>query len=309
MIRLMFHSDLDYLDDWEPELKRFLPTIECRLSKDVTDPENIDIALIWKSPPRLNSYKNLRAILSLGAGIDQLDLSTLPRGVPLARLKDPELTKSMTDYCRLAVLRYHRDFHIYERFSQAGGPWRFRLPKPTSTTRVGVLGLGELGAAVARALVDLGFRVSGWSRNEKRIPGVQSFSGPERLFDVAGQSNILINLLPLTAATDGILNRRLFEAMPRESYLINVGRGRHLVEADLVSALETGQIAGATLDVFRDEPLPEGHPFWRNPRVLVTPHVATAGNPKTAAMQVVENIQRAMRGETLVNQVDRVRGY
>jgi glyoxylate/hydroxypyruvate reductase A len=247
--------------------------------------------------------------LSLGAGIDQLDLSVLPRSVPLARLKDPELTKAMRQYCQLAVLRYHRDFHLYERFSQAGGPWRFRLPKPTSATRVGVLGLGELGGAVARDLVDLGFRVSGWTRNEKRIPGVQCFSGPNRLFDIAGQSDILINLLPLTADTDSILDRRLFEVMPMGSYLINVGRGRHLVEADLLAALESGQIGGATLDVFRNEPLPADHPFWRNPRVLITPHVATAANPQTAALQVVENIHRAMRGDTLVNQVDLSRGY
>jgi glyoxylate/hydroxypyruvate reductase A len=305
----MFHSDIDDLTEWEPELRRLLPNLECSLSTEITDPGNIDIALIWKTPPDINAYTNLRAILCLGAGVDQLDLSSLPRGVPLARLRDPELTKAMRQYCQWAVLRYHRDFHLYERFSQAGGPWRFRLPRPPCTTRVGVLGLGELGGSVARDLVDMGFMVSGWARTERSIDGVRCFIGADRLFDIAGQSDILINLLPLTADTEGILNGSLFEAMPRGSYLINVGRGRHLVDDDLIAALASGQIGGATLDVFRNEPLPADHPFWRNPLVLVTPHVASAANAATAAIQVVDNIRRAMRGDTLLNQVDRSRGY
>ena len=290
-------------------LSRLLPDLECRLSTEVRDPASIDIALIWKPPPHFELYTHLKAILSLGAGIDQLDLGSLPAGVPIARLKDPDLTNMMRIYCQLAVLRYHRGFDRYEQLSRAGGAWLFEQPRPTRSSKVGVLGLGELGGAVARDLVALGFTVGGWSRGPKEIQGVECFSGRDRLFDMAVRCDILVNLLPLTSETEGILNRRLFEAMPKGSRIINVGRGRHLVEDDLVLALESGQIGGATLDVFRQEPLPADHPFWRNPHVLITPHVATSANPETAAPQVIENIHRALRGQRLINQVDLDRGY
>ena len=173
MIRLVFHSDIDYLEDWRPVLGRLLPNLECSLATEVGDPESIDIALIWKPPPEIKRYRNLKAILSLGAGIDQLDLSQLPSGVPLARLKDPELTNAMRHYCHVAVLRYHRKFDLYERLSQAGGPWHFEQPKATHATHIGMLGLGV--AAAARDLVRMGFTVSGWSRNAKDMQGVECF--------------------------------------------------------------------------------------------------------------------------------------
>jgi glyoxylate/hydroxypyruvate reductase A len=233
----------------------------------------------------------------------------LPKGVPLARLRDPSLTEGMKAYCELAVLRYHRDFHIYERLSREGGPWRFKLPRPTANRRIGILGLGELGAGVASHLANAGFAVAGWARTSKQIPGIAAHHGSEGLDALAARSDIIINLLPLTAETENILDRKLFGRMPKGSYLINVGRGRHLVEDDLLVALRSGQLAGATLDVFRKEPLPLEHPFWHEPNILITPHVATSANPETAARQVVENIGRAMRGEALLNEVDPNRGY
>jgi glyoxylate/hydroxypyruvate reductase len=309
MVKLVFHSDIDYLEDWLPPLRRLLPELDAKKSADVSDPASIDVALIWTPPPRIEQYCNLKAILSLGAGVDQLDLKKLPKGVPLARLKDPSLTEGMKAYCMLAVLRYHRDFHIYERFSREGGPWRFDLPKPAAKRRIGILGLGELGASIASHLASAGFAVAGWARTPRQIPGVTTHHGWERLDALAAGSDILINLLPLTAETEGILSRKLFSQMPEGSYLINVGRGRHLIEDDLLVALRSGQLSGATLDVFRKEPLPPDHPFWREPNILITPHVATSANPETAAQQVVQNIERALRGETLLNQVDRDRGY
>jgi glyoxylate/hydroxypyruvate reductase A len=288
-------------------LKRRLPDL--RLVDIDNAGDAIDIALIWKVPPGLERFGNLRAILSLGAGVDQLDLDTLPKNVPLARLKDDSLTACMIDYCRLAVLRYHRDFHLYERLSREGGPWRYELPKRTSERCVGILGLGELGGAVAGDLVSAGFQVAGWSRSRKEVAGVRSCIGPEGLEEIAAMSEILINLLPLTPQTENILNRQFFSKMRVGSYLINVGRGRHLAEDDLLWALDEGRLAGATLDVFRTEPLPAGHPFWGDRRILVTPHIAAAGNPETAADYVAENIRRALRGERLLNQVDVSRGY
>jgi glyoxylate/hydroxypyruvate reductase A len=219
------------------------------------------------------------------------------------------LTAGMVEYCRLAVLRYHRDFHFYERSSREHGPWRFSLPLPPQHRRIGVLGLGELGAAVAADLSASGFRVQGWARTLKSIPAVQCHLDMKGLHQLAASSDVLINLLPLTSQTEGILNADLFARMPRGSFLINVGRGRHIVEEDLLLALRSGQLAGATLDVFHHEPLPRDHPFWREPSILITPHVATAPNPKTAALQVASNIKRAMRGEPLLNAVDRAHGY
>ncbi len=309
MVKLVFHSDIDYPEDWLPPLRRLLPGLDAKRSADVSDPASIDIALIWKPPPRIEQYCNLKAILSLGAGVDQLDLEELPKEVPLARLKDPSLTEGMKAYCMLAVLRYHRGFHIYERLSCEGGPWRFELPKPNARTRIGILGLGELGTGVASHLASAGFAVSGWARTSKQLPGVTTYYGWERLDDLAAAADILVNLLPLTAETEGILSRKIFDRMPKGSFLINVGRGRHLIEDDLLIALRSRQLSGATLDVFRNEPLPPDHPFWREPNILITPHVATSANPETAAQQVVHNIERAMRGEKLLNQVDRDRGY
>jgi glyoxylate/hydroxypyruvate reductase A len=309
MVKLVFHSDLDRAEDWLPELKRHIPDLDAEVSSDVVDPASIDVALIWKPPPRFAEYTNLKAILSLGAGVDQLDLHTLPVGVPIARLRDPSLIAGMVEYCRLAVLRYHRDFHFYERSSRERGPWRFSLPRPPQDRRIGVLGLGELGAAVAVDLSAAGFRVQGWARTPKSFPAVRCCVGLLGLHQLAAFSDVLINLLPLTSETVGILNTDVFARMPRGAFLINVGRGRHLVEEHLLLALRSGQLGGATLDVFQREPLPQDHPFWGEPSILITPHVATAPNPKTAALQVASNIKRAVRGEPLLNAVDRAHGY
>jgi glyoxylate/hydroxypyruvate reductase A len=309
MIRAIFHSDLDRMTAWIEPLRRLIPSIDLRPAGAFEEPASVDVAIIWKPPADLHRYTGLKAILSLGAGVDQLDLPSLPRHVPLARLRDVTLTREMRDYCRLAVTRYQRDFHLHERHSRDGGPWRYDLPRLPSEWTVGVLGLGELGGAVASELASAGFRVSGWSRNPKSIANVRSHVGERGLSEIAATSDVLVNLLPLTPETEDILDRRLFETMRKGSYLINAGRGRHLVEQDLLDALNRDHLAGATLDVFRTEPLPPDHPFWRHPRILVTPHVAAASHPETAAPQVADNIIRAMRGDPLLNLVDRERGY
>jgi glyoxylate/hydroxypyruvate reductase A len=207
----------------------------------------------------------------------------------------------------LAVLRHHRQFDHFER-EQRAGRWSFALPAQAADRRVGIMGLGELGGAAARSLAGLGFPVAGWSRSEKDLPGIETF-GHAGWRAFLARTDILVCLLPLTADTAGILDAATFAGLPQGAFVINVARGAHLVEDDLIAALDRGQLAGATLDVFRAEPLPAGNPLWRHPKVLITPHVASYSSPATAAAGVVENIARARAGQPLLHQVDRRRGY
>jgi glyoxylate/hydroxypyruvate reductase A len=228
--------------------------------------------------------------------------------VPVARLKDTRLTRGMTEWVLLNVLRFHRQDPEY-RALQAERRWE-ELPAPdTASRRVGILGLGELGGAAAAALLALGFPVMGWSRGPKQRPGVECFHGPGGLDAVLRRSDILVCLLPLTAETRGILNRRTLDLLPRGAYLLNAARGGHVAQEDLLAALDSGRVAGAALDVFEPEPLPTDHPFWAHPRVVMTPHAASITVPSSAAPQVVENLRRARSGRPLLNLVDFGAGY
>jgi glyoxylate/hydroxypyruvate reductase A len=309
-MKLLFCSHLDDPNEWIPELKRHMPDLEIEVWPKVKDPAAVDAILVWLPPAEggLAQFPNLKAIQSLGAGVNQLDLKSLPRHVPLARLVDPGLTVSMRDYCVWAVLRHYRGLDLHAE-NQPQKKWVYYIPPPKSAVSVGVMGLGELGGEVARAVADLGFSVRGWARSPKTIERVECFSGSDGLATFAGKTDILICLLPLTPETRGILARPLFETLPKGARLINVGRGDHLVEPDLLAALESGRIASATLDVFSREPLPPEHPFWSHPKITVTPHVAAFGSAVSAAPVVVENLRRAVARKRLLNQVDIERGY
>jgi glyoxylate/hydroxypyruvate reductase A len=308
-MRLLFYSTLDDPAEWLPVLRAQIPGIEIEVWPEVADPAAVDVALIWTPPPDgLDRYPNLKAVLSLGAGVNQLDLASLPQGVPVARLVDPSLTDGMRDYCVWAVMRYHRYLDEHAA-NQVQHRWVYKMSAPKSSVRVGVLGLGELGATVARALAEVGFQTRGWARSRKAIEGVRCFAGAEELAAFAAETEILICLLPLTPETRGILSRHLFQMLPSGARIINVGRGDHLVEGDLLAALGSGHVAAATLDVFSREPLPADHAFWSHPKITVTPHVATWGSAATAVPHVAENIRRAMTGQRLLNQVDIKRGY
>src|SRR5258708_31864560 len=308
-MKLLFNSQIDDPAEWIPELLAHMPDLEIEVWPKIADPKAIDAALVFTPPPDgLGRYPNLKAILSLGAGVNQLGLESLPRGIPVARLVDPGLTETMRDYCVWAVLGYHRGWDVRVRH-QPQRRWIHTIPRPKSSVSVGVMGLGKLGAVVARTMADLGFQVRGWSRSPKTIDGVASFSGQDGLSGFAAKADILICLLPLTGETRGILARPLFEMLPGGARLINVGRGDHLVEPDLLAALDSGQLGGATLDVFQREPLAPKHPFWAHPKITITPHVAAFGSPETATPVVVENLKRALAGRPLVDHVDVVRGY
>ncbi len=299
-------------DDWARALVTAEPKLEVRVWPDVGDPGDIDVIIAWSPEPgRLLGFPNLKAVLSLGAGVDQiLDLPDLAElaDIPLSRTVDDGLSLGMTHYVLLHVLRYHRRMPELEAM-QRGHEWRFLVADAAAETNVGIMGLGEMGGLAAGKLVGLGFQVRGWSRTPKDLPGVESFAGAEGLKAFLATTRILIVLLPLTAATRGIINAETLGQLPEGAFLIAAGRGGHLVEADVLAALDSGQLAHATLDVFNTEPLPTESPFWDHPRVTVTPHNASDSAPGEVVPKLLENVRRARSGRPLLNLVDRQRGY
>jgi glyoxylate/hydroxypyruvate reductase len=309
-VALLFQSSVDSASRWHGELTRLMSDIDIRIWPELGNPAEIDYALVWRPEPGLlASLTNLRLILSLGAGVDHiLRDPNLPGHVPIVRLVDPYLTDAMSEYVLLQVLRLHRQDLDY-RAQEQGEIWH-ELPQKNAGERpVGILGFGEIGQDSARKLAALGFPVAGWGRRERALAGFRIYAGADGLSRLLAHTEILVCLLPLTPKTDGILCARTFAALPRGAGLVNAGRGGHLVEADLIPALDSGRLSAAALDVFREEPLPPGHPFWRHPRILVTPHIAGITNPRTAAPIVLENIRRFEEGRPLLNEVDRTQGY
>lgn len=295
---------------WREELLALDPSLDIRLFPETGPVEDIAAAVTWNHPPEdLHRYPNLKLLISMGAGVDHLFRPPgPPPGVAVVRLVDRLLTTAMSEYVMLAVLRHHRQDAGY-RALQAARAWE-ELPAPdTEATRIGILGLGNLGADAARKLAALGFRVSGWSRTPKELPGIETVSGHDALMPFLGRTDILVCLLPLTPETDGIINARTLGALPRGAYVINPARGGHVVEEDLLAALEQGQVSGATLDVFRTEPLPGDHRFWTHPNVILTPHAASITIPRSVAPQVVDNLARLREGRPLANVVDVAVGY
>jgi glyoxylate/hydroxypyruvate reductase A len=279
--------------------------------QDAYAPGEIDYALAFRPPPGLlASLPKLSVVFSLGAGIDGfLADPSYPRHVPLVRFVDKTLAEEMAQYAVLHTLMFHRNQRTLDA-AQANGEWlRVMLDRATRDTRIGILGLGEIGRACAAALLPLGFPVSGWSRTPKTIGGVKSFAGAAALDAFLAQSDILICVLPLTHDTRHLLNAKTFAKLPKGAYVINAARGGHLVERDLITAIDVGHLAGAALDVFEIEPLPESSPLWRHPKIVVTPHVAAISDRAAVARMAADGIARHRRGEPLENIVDLERGY
>jgi glyoxylate/hydroxypyruvate reductase A len=295
---------------WRGYIEAYDPAIDFRVWPETGPVEEIDYALAWMPQPGdLARYPNLKAIFWLGAGVDRLLTDeTLPRRVPIVRLVDPGLTAGMTEYVLLHVLRYHRRLPEQEA-QQRERSWRKLSCPLAKDRRVGIMGLGVLGTDVARRLVDLGFDVAGWSGSPKRLAAVASFHGDAQLAPFLGRTEILVCLLPLTPATAGIINARTLAALPRGATVINAARGGHVADAELIAALDGGHIAHATLDVFTTEPLPVEHPFWRHPRITVTPHVASLTISETASQVVIEGLRAMRDGRTPANVVDPAKGY
>ncbi|MGY4494957.1 2-hydroxyacid dehydrogenase [Pseudomonas sp. TE3610] len=306
---LLYKADPQRGARWRQLFAEHAPDIEFRQWPDIGDPADIHYLAAWQAPDDLATLlPNLKALLAISAGVDQLNLHTLPADLPVARMLDPSITAGMCEYATWAVLSLHRDMLLYRNQQQAMR-WDEHTLVPAGQRRVGIMGLGQQGQAIARQLQGLGFALSGWARSAHQIEGVECFAGAGQLPAFLGACDILICLLPLTEQTRGILDGRLFEQLPQGASLINMGRGGHLVEADLLAALDSGHLAGAILDVMQQEPPAAEHPFWHHPRIAMTPHIAAMTHPDSAFAVLLDNIRRHQRGEPLTGQIDRQVGY
>lgn len=283
---------------WTRELRQLLPEHTVLPHDVIITLADVDIAVVWKPPPGwLASLPNLQLTISIGAGIDHIVMDpAYPENVPIVKTTGPEMIERMREYIVLHVLRFHRQLPLIQA-QQAKKTWKSVITPTASQRQIGIMGMGGMGQAAATSIAQLGFTVRCWSRSPKKVADVESFYGNEQLSTFAYGTDILVCLLPLTDATEGILSQALFSSLAQGACLINAARGQHLVEKDLLSALKSGQLSYATLDVFHVEPLPESHAFWTHPQILVTPHVASLIDPSSGGRVIAENIERFARGE------------
>lgn len=268
-----------------------------------------DYAVAWAPPQQfLDEQGQLKALFNIGAGVDALLQLRLPPGLSVVRLDDAGMSVQMAEFVCHAVIRHFREFDAYER-DAAEGRWGFRKPRARADFPVGVMGLGVLGQRVAQALAAFEFPVRGFSRSPRALPGVECFAGSEQFDAFLAGTRVLVNLLPLTPATENLLDRRTLGRLLPGGYLVNVARGAHLVDADLLALLDSGQLAGAALDVFRTEPLPAEHPFWQHPKITVTPHTSARTLRAESVAQIARKIRALQRGEPIAGVVDRRKGY
>lgn len=268
-----------------------------------------DMAVVWMPPQQFfDQQPQLKAIFNIGAGVDALLKLRLPQQAVVVRLEDAGMTVQMAEYVCQAVIRHFRDLDTYADDARAGH-WTAYPPRQRSNFPVGVMGLGVLGARVAQALAHFEFPVNGWSRSPKTLAGVRGFSGAAQFHDFLASSRVLVNLLPLTPDTVNILNREHLNRLQPGGYVINVARGAHLVDDDLLALIHSGHVSGALLDVFRTEPLPADHPFWREPRITLTPHTSARTLRSESIAQMVAKIVAMQRGEALTGLVTVERGY
>lgn len=307
---ILVRSSPAALARWRPLLAAAVPERDFRFWPELGDTAEIDIAMVWQPDPGLlASLPNLRLIVCLGAGVDAIISDpTFPRHLPVVRLVDPYMTAAMSEYVVFQVLRLHRQDLDYLA-QQRAAEWREHPQKNAAERPVGILGFGTLGQDAGKKLKALGFDVAGWSRRPKDVPGIPTYAGAAGFDAILARSEILVSLLPLTRETEALLDARALARLPRGAAIVNAGRGRTLVEADLLAALDSGQLSGAVLDVFQAEPLPPDHPFWRHPRIVVTPHIAADTHPATAIAAVVEAIREFEAGLKLTNRVDLDTGY
>ena len=310
--RIVFCAPGAKPEPWLRGLKRLLPDADVFAWLDSTDDRNghADYAMVWAPPDAFYaSEPRLKAIFNLGAGVDGLMSATsLPSNVPLIRIEDAGMAQLMAEYVVQAAIRHARELGAMEADSRAG-LWAPRKPTDRADYPVGVMGAGALGRPVAEALAAQGFPVSVWSRSSKTVEGMRCFTGVEELDAFLAATRILVCVLPLTPDTENILNRDTLGKLMPDAYVINVARGRHLVDDDLLAAIVDGRIVAATLDVFREEPLPADHRFWKEPRITITPHCSALTQRNATLAQIAGKIVKLERSETVGGVVDRERGY
>jgi glyoxylate/hydroxypyruvate reductase A len=297
-------------DPWEKALREAMPDIDLRTDPDAGSLDDIEVALCARPRPGLfPRLANLKLIIGLQAGVDSLlNDPELPPGIPIVRACQPGGDQLIAEYVLMQVLMHHRNLASFID-DQRSHAWN-KLPVPlASEGRVGFMGVGMIGRICAETVRDFRFDVAAWTRNPKQLDNIASFHGAAGLGPFLARSDILVNILPLTADTENILNADLFAGLPKGARVINIGRGQHVADDDLMAALDSGHLAGATLDVFRKEPLPPEHPLWAHPRIIITPHTARKSRPENVAPQVAEAVRRLQAGEPLTQLVDRDAGY
>jgi len=309
-MKLLLKTDRYLIGRWKDALYQRVPGLDIVTFPFVGDPSDIEVAVVWEPPKGLlASMPKLKLVVSTGAGVDHiLKDPTFPKDVPLVRMVDPGLTQGMVEYVVMAALlcsrKMHRTFAAHARKL-----WEPETVPLAPELTVGIMGMGVLGRACAGALRGMGYNVIGWSRTPKDFDEIQSFDGLDGLEKFLTRTQILVCLLPLTPETEGILGRGTFNRMPNGSAVINVGRGGHLIEQDLIAALDKGKVEVAVLDVFNEEPLPVDNPLWEHPRVFVTPHIASVTTPESAIVSVAEAINEMRKGWPYTNLVDPDLGY
>jgi glyoxylate/hydroxypyruvate reductase A len=307
---IIFHSAGANPELWQNALQQAMPDADMRVWHE-GDTAPADYALVWKPPAAmLRGRTDLKAIFNLGAGVDAiLQLGdALPAGVPVIRLDDAGMGVQMAEFVAHAVLRYFRRLDDYDRQNQQQ-VWRFLTPYEKKDFSIGVLGLGVLGNRIIDALRGFDFPLNGWSRKQKNLPSVNCYAGYDQLDQFLKASKVLVVILPLTIETENLLDKAKLVQLPKGAYVINVARGAHLIEADLLALIQQGHIAGATLDVFREEPLPPAHPFWQEPRITITPHISALTMRDESARQIAAKIQALQDGLPIAGLVDQSRGY
>jgi glyoxylate/hydroxypyruvate reductase A len=309
-MRILLHRRDGVTEPWLRAFAAELPEAQVIVWEEGQQNAPCDYAVLWSPPPALvDELMHVKAIFVTGAGVDGImKFADLLPNVPIVRLGDAGMAVQMVEYIAYAVLRYFRRFDEYEQQAR-GGNWAQLPLREKSEFSIGLMGTGVLGTAVLDALAPFGFPLRGWSRTEKRIEGVQTFHGSEGLDAFLRGTRVLVCMLPLTTETTNLLDRANLSKLPEGAYLINVGRGAHVAEPDLLTLIRSGHIAGATLDVFRNEPLPGPHPFWDEPRITITPHVAAATLPAESVVQIAQKIRAMLAGESVADLVDRARGY
>ncbi len=292
---------------WVEALKKEYPGINVYAYPEEHDPEEIEYVISWKHPRGIfKHYPNLKVIASMGAGVDHITCDPeIPKNVVITRIIDDQLCVDMSDFVLALVTDHLRNISFHHN----NHTWEPIQYKRIEEEYIGIMGLGIMGSAVAQTLLKNRFNVSGWAKTPKKLAGINTYSGEEQLEKFLNRSTILICLLPLTQETENILKKELFEKLPKGAYIINVARGQHLVEFDLLEMIDKGQLSGASLDVFRIEPLPQEHPFWNHPKIKITPHIASITNPHKVVHQLIDNYRRMEEGKELKNTIERKLGY
>ncbi|MFC5386170.1 2-hydroxyacid dehydrogenase [Aquamicrobium segne] len=306
---LVFYSKFDDPDEWTQALRAYLPDLDIRVYPDVGNPSDVLYALAWQPPEGFfKSFENMKLVVNLGAGVDSLvGRNDLP-DLPICRLSDDGMLALMRSYVTFAVIRYARDMPAFEA-AKRRKEWHYIHPTPLDQIKVGVLGLGTLGSEVAQGLAQTGFDVRGWDLSPKNLPAVKTVCDPEQWTSFLGDLDILVNMMPLTPKTRGLIDASVFAALKPGTNFINASRGDVVDEAALIDALRSGQVGGATLDVFIKEPLEPDHPFWEMENVYITPHLASITVPTSAAKNVAENIRRVNAGLEPLHQVNPKAGF